>query len=223
MGACCGTRGTFENRDTDLSPPRITGNMYQRFELSFPFSQTYVDVFAKKVRAAAAQDKSTGKGNGQTVTLESLQAMFKSPAWAGLSQTDSKITKLIKSPVFRNQHGKIDGNWLILFGFLHCPGDVQQKSEVLYTILQEGGQNQQPYISSTDKDINLAVTKLVNLVTVELIQLMQEVGCEDEVEELEQADLIDYEIDDMLEWNYLDPLFKNDSKLTYEDWLKRSN
>ena len=61
--------------------------------------------------------------------------MFKSPAWAELSETDSKITKLIKSPVFRNQHGKIDGNWLILFGFLHCPGDIEKKSEVLYTIL----------------------------------------------------------------------------------------
>ena len=52
---------------------------------------------------------------------------------------------------------------------------------------------------------------------------MQEVGWEDDVEELAEADEIDYAIDDMLEWNYLEPLFKIDSKLTYEDWLKRSN
>ena len=57
MGACCGTRGTFENRDADLPPPQICGNMYQKFELSLPFGRTFVDVFAKKVRAAAAQDK----------------------------------------------------------------------------------------------------------------------------------------------------------------------
>ena len=62
-----------------------------------------------------------------------------SPAWAGLAEENSTITKLIKSPVFRNRHGKIDGNWLILFGFLHCPGDIEKKSEVLYGILQEGG------------------------------------------------------------------------------------
>ena len=52
---------------------------------------------------------------------------------------------------------------------------------------------------------------------------MQEVGCEEDVEELAEADEIDYAIDDMLEWNYVDPLFKSDSKLTYEDWIKRSN
>ena len=52
---------------------------------------------------------------------------------------------------------------------------------------------------------------------------MQEVGCEDDVQELAEADEIDYAIDDILEWNYIDPLFRNDSKLTYEEWLKRSN
>ena len=121
------------------------------------------------MRAAAAQDKTTGKGDGLTVTLESLRAVFKTPAWAELAQDDSKITKLIKSPVFRNKYGKIDANWLILFGFLHCAGDISHKSEVLYSVLQDGGQSHQPYISHNDKDINHAVTKLVNLVTVELI------------------------------------------------------
>ena len=172
MGACCGTRGTFENRDSDLAAPQIKGNKYQRFELSFPFARTFIDSYAKKIRAAAAQDKASGKGNGTIVTIESLRQVFKTPAWAELELDDSKITKLIKSPVFRNEKGKIDANYLILFGFLHCAGDISHKSEVLYEVLQEGGKIQQPYISNTDKDISMVVTKLVNLCTVELIQLM---------------------------------------------------
>ena len=71
--------------------------------------------------------------------------------------------------MFRNKNGKIDANLLILFGFLHCAGDISHKSEVLYEILQEGGKAQQPYISNTDKDINPVVEKLVRLCTVELI------------------------------------------------------
>ena len=131
-------------------------------------------------------------------------------------------TKVINSPVFKNRHGKIDANWLVLFGFLHCQGDIRHKSEVLYEILQEGGVSQQPFISSQDKDINPALTKLINLVTVELVQLMQESGYED-VEEIEEEQEIEYAIDDMIDQNYLDPLFDADSKLSHEEWMKKSN
>lgn len=221
MGACCGARGTVGNREADLAPPKITGNVYQKFELSFPFSRTYAETYAKRVQAAAAKDKRENKGDGSTVTLEALRAVFTSEAWAELKQDDSRITKLIKSPVFRNTKGLIDANWLILFGFLNCPGDIEYKSEALYSVMQEGGHNKQPYLSAKDKDISPVLTKLVHLCTLELIQLMQEVDL-DPIEELAEADEIEYAVDDIFEWNYIDPLFRNDSKLSYEDWITRT-
>ena len=206
MGACCGSRGTVGNRENDLQPPAIKGNAYQKFELSFPFSRTFVEVFAKRVRAAAEKDRIEKKGDGSTISIESLRAVFTTQAWAELKQDDSRVTKLIKSPVFRNTNGKIDANSLILFGFLHCPGDLEYKSEVLYGCLQEGGPIKQPYLSAKDKDIIPVITKLVYLCTVELIQLMQEVDL-DPIEELPEADEIEYAVDEIYEWNYIDPLF----------------
>lgn len=50
------------------------------------------------------------------------------------------------------------------------------------------------------------ITKLVYLCTVELIQLMQEVDL-DPIEELPEADEIEYAVDEIYEWNYIDPLF----------------
>jgi hypothetical protein len=62
-------------------PPQIIGNSYQKFELSLPFGRTNVDAFAKRIRAAAEKDKVAGKGDGKTVSLESLREVFTSPAW----------------------------------------------------------------------------------------------------------------------------------------------
>lgn len=73
------------------------------------------------------------------MSIESLRAVFTTEAWAELKDDNSRITKLVKSPVFKNKDGKIDVNSLVLFGFLHCPGDIEYKSEVLYGCLQEGG------------------------------------------------------------------------------------
>ena len=47
------------------------------------------------------------------------------------------------------------------------------------------------------------------MTSVELIQLMQEVD-KDPIEELEEADEIEYAVDEMYEWNYLEPLFASD-------------
>ena len=142
MGACCGTRGTIGNREGDLDAPEIKGNVYQKFELSFPFSRTFADSFAKRVRAAVAMDKIEKKSDGTTVTIDSLRRVFTTPAWEELKDDNSRVTKLIKSPVFKNADGQIDANWLILFGFLHCAGDIEHKSEALYGCFQAGGQAQ---------------------------------------------------------------------------------
>ena len=50
---------------------------------------------------------------------------------------------------------------------------------------------------------------------------MQEVD-KDPIEELEEADEIEYAVDEMYEWNYLEPLFASDQKLSYEDWITRT-
>ena len=102
-----------------------------------PFARTYADTFEKRVRAAAEKDKIEGKGDGQTVTLESLRAVFITEAWADLKKDDSRITKLVSSDVFKNKKGKnkIWADYLILFGILNCAGDAKAKSIALYSVL----------------------------------------------------------------------------------------
>ena len=78
-------------------------------------------------------------------------------------------------------------------------------------------------ISAQDKDIKPAVQKLVQLCTMELVTLMQEVDGTHPMDlEDKQQDINDL-IDDILEEKYLDPLYGDDSKLTYEEWLERSS
>ena len=52
MPCCACSRDNFKNREADLLPPELEGNEneFQKFELSFPFSRTYPDIFAKWVR-----------------------------------------------------------------------------------------------------------------------------------------------------------------------------
>ena len=137
MGACCAARQA--DREKDLPPLEPKGNAFQKFEQSFPFSRTYVDTFAKRVRGAAEKLKMENKGDGKTVTIEALRQVFTTEAWADLKKEDSKIVKLIESPVFKSKNGGIDVDSLILFGFLNCQGDVRYKSQVLYSVMQEGG------------------------------------------------------------------------------------
>ena len=69
------------------------------------------------------------------MTLESLRDVFISPAWKEIHNDDSKICKLINSPVFKDKRGMIDANYLILFAILNCAGNVEYKSEVFYEVL----------------------------------------------------------------------------------------
>ena len=68
------------------------------------------------------------------MTLASLREVFNTPAWLELKKDDSRITKMIISPVFRDRYGKISVNHLILYAFLNCPDDVEKKSEILYSL-----------------------------------------------------------------------------------------
>ena len=91
------------------------------------------------MRDAAKICKLEKTGNGETVTIEALRRTFTTAAWADLKVDDSRITRLIEHPIFKNRRGKIDANWLICFGFLNCPASVEFKSKVLYSAIQRGG------------------------------------------------------------------------------------
>ena len=71
MGVCCAAREG--DREGDLPAPEIKGNAFQKFELSLPFARTYADTFAKRVRGAAFKHKQDKKGDGSTVTIETLR------------------------------------------------------------------------------------------------------------------------------------------------------
>ena len=73
--------------------------------------------------------------DGKVVTLDALRETLVTPAWDELKKEDSRITKVIKSSVFENEKGEISVDYLILFGFLNCPGDIDEKSTALYEIL----------------------------------------------------------------------------------------
>ena len=151
-GACCATRE--KDRDGDLPAPLLTGNVFQKFEQSLPFARTYADTVAKRVRQAAEECKQNGTGNGSNVTIEALRNVFKTPAWADLSKEDSRISRLIKHAVFSNDKGKtIDANSLILFAILNSPGSAIHKSEVFFSVLQDGGAEIHKFLTAQDKDI----------------------------------------------------------------------
>ena len=134
---CCETE---RNAELDLPPPYVQGNDYQKFELSLPFCQTYAHIFAKRVQAAAEIDKTNGKGDGSTVTLESLRTTLCTPAWIELKKDNSKVTKVINSFAFKNEDDEISVDKLMIFAILNCPDDCDKKSKILYELLQDGGE-----------------------------------------------------------------------------------
>ena len=124
--------------------------------------------------------------------------------------------------MFLNRKGEISCDALILFGLLNCPGDGTHKSEAFYPVLQEGGRVRQPRISNADKDIKVSLQKLVQLVTLDLNKLIQDVDGIHPMDLEDKEDEIDYIIDDMLEWNYLEPIYELKSAITYEEWVETS-
>ena len=125
MGTCCATREKVIDRELDLPEPIIEGNVYQKFELFFPFGCTWIDVFEKRVRKV---EKDGG------VTLEDLRTSLTTKAWCEIKDDDSKICKLLTHQVFEKSEGVIDANALISFALYHCAGSGKDKAAVLYGI-----------------------------------------------------------------------------------------
>ena len=90
----------------------------------------------KRVRGAAKLTKKAKPGtDGKVVTMDALRETLVTPAWDELKSEDSRITKVIKSSVFENDKGEISADYLILFGFLNCAGNIDEKSAALYEVL----------------------------------------------------------------------------------------
>ena len=212
--------------DVDLPAPLLIGNKFQMFELSFPFSRTYITALAAKVREAANLDQIYDRGDGTTVTLTSLRETLDTAAWAELRKDDSRVTKLITSRVFTEDKDsdKISVTSLLVFGFLHCAGSVTLKSEVLYELFQDGGPSVHSELSANDKDIKPIIYKLIRLCTIELVQLMKEVdgiNTDDLVDDI-KLEAIGGDCEDMLEANYLEPLYGTISRMSHVNWMSNS-
>ena len=63
---------------------------------------------------------------------------------------------------------------------------------------------------------------MINLCTRDVGELMMMIdgGCPDSIDG--KTHMIDPTIDDLIELNYLDPLYEENSKLAYGEWRKRS-
>ena len=143
MGACASSKKESIT-DKDLPPPIVQGNVYQKFEKSLPFYCIYISVFKEKVHEAAELDQKMERGDGTTVTLDSLRLTLTTAAWDELKKDDSRVTKLITSDIFKadKDSDKISVTTLLLFGFHHCAGTVRNKSELLYDLFKEGNPEQ---------------------------------------------------------------------------------
>ena len=137
--------------------------------------------------------------------------------------SQSRLTKLLESDVFKSQDGNIDVEKLILFGYLNCAGDVRNKSQVLYRMFQKGDGYYKNSLSASDKEIEPTIRKIIHLCTTDLAKLMSEVdGTCSPINFDGKRDHIDKVVEDIVELNYLDPLYGNKGKLTYEQFVDLS-
>jgi len=106
---------------------------------------------------------------------------------------------------------------------LNCYGDAKRKVEVLFNILQDGGVNNHPMISASDKDFPPFWNNLLNFATLYLFELAEKnFGIKNHfVENMEAIKAViedDDDYDSMQGGVFLTNVFGNESKLEYEIW-----
>ena len=109
------------------------------------------------------------------VTLQSLRAHFKSPAWKDLEDENSPLAKFLLSSAFKNDAKGLAPDQictvaLVLFAVLHCQGKLSDKCEHFFNEIQEGGTAAHKQVSAGDKDIAPVFEKLCGLASFELFQ-----------------------------------------------------
>ena len=93
-------------------------------------------------------------------TVEDLQKTLTTDAWKDLSNKDSAIHKLVTHTVFEEKEGRINVDKLILFGILHCRGNVKDKAEALFGVFQYGGSARYDSLIRHDEDIETSINTL---------------------------------------------------------------
>jgi len=205
----------------DLPSVSLEGkDAYEKFELSLPFCRTTIKTFAANV--ANAEEACGGEGY---VTLDAMTKCFTSPAWAQLTQNDSKLCKVLLSDALKDHNkaqspDQIDSTWLLCYGVILCAGTPKEKAEVFYGILQDGGLAAHTFISAADKDLPPTFEKMCLLATVHLFEFARDftnIDCtfEDNFDKLREAH------EDLREDRFLDEVYgESQSKLDNEPWLE---
>lgn len=191
---------------------------FEKFELSLPFCRTTIANFTENVRQAHI-----ACGEKGWVTIDALCKVFQTPAWAQLTQNDSKLCKVLLSEAFKepSKHleNQISEKFLMSYGLILCQGKPQEKAKVFFGILQEGGVDKHTFIAAEDQDLPEVFQKICMLATVHLFDWAQSITgtdnpFEDDRDKLERAH------EDLRENKFLDDVFGDDSKLDTNPWME---
>jgi hypothetical protein len=190
-----------------LPPIDLTGlDGPSKFEAMLPFKRVNVESVEKKLKDATGEDK--------TLTLDKLREIFANDAvWADLKDNDSLLVKILSSE-YLQEDGKISRDALILYAILLSVGTPKIKARVFYDVLQD---NNQEFISASDKDFEGAYSTLVNLATKLLYSHLSLVSQESPKLSTDSLD----KVDGLKEaWNetFLDDVYGAASKLPRAEW-----
>jgi len=144
-------------------PKEKPKDKFEEFVRELPFCRTYIERFKK-----LALEAHVACGSQNYVTVEELAKVLTTPAWEGLKDPESKICKVLLSPAFCKEEGKIRLMPLSCMALLCCQGNAQVKSVTFYETLQEGQFEGHDFIGANDKDFILAFRHLCSLSTLHL-------------------------------------------------------
>lgn len=204
--------------DGDLPVPNVNNkkDKYEAFAISLPFCRINIKKYEQQIK-----DAHKACGNEGWVTLEELAKVFTTPAWAGLSDESSKLSRVLLSHAFCEDEGRIKVEALYVMGVLCCPDPPNVKAFSLYNVLQDGGIQENEFIAAGDKDFPPTWNLLVKLSTVHLFEWCKTIDDYDgPFTEDQQQSLVDC-VDDHLD-DFLDIVFGDEAKLSYKDFITKS-
>lgn len=185
--------------------------------MSLPFYRTPIKVFEVNLNQAHE-----ACGNANFVTIAELAKVFTSPAWAQLTQDDSKLVKVLLSAAFKSDESapdQIDITHLFCMGIIHCGGTPREKAEVFYAVLQDGGLSAHTFISAADKDMAPVFEKICALSTVHLFDWCYDIT-QYECPFADNYDALKSCHEDLREDVFLEAIYGSDNKLDNDVWLK---
>ena len=164
-------------------------------------------------------------GNEGFVTIEELSLSFETPAWDGLKDCESDVSRLLRSSMFKNETkehigAKINTEYLRIFALLHCAGRKSDKAIYLYELLQEGGLDRHKHISANDKDFKPVFEKMCSLATWELFPTASLIMEIDEIYSENDKLKLQEQVEALREDVFLEQIFGDESRLENDEFLK---